>query len=428
MSVEITTLPGGLRVISDAMPHLETTAIGIWVGSGSRHESEAQQGLSHFLEHMAFKGTRRRTARQIAEEIETAGGDLNAATSTEQTAYYARVLASDTPLALDILADILMDSSFDEEEIAREKQVVLQEIAAVEDTPDDLVYELLTQAAYPGQAIGRPILGTPDTVSSLERAAILDYVDTHYRADNMVVAAAGAVEHKRFLADVARHFGDLTPAAGTVPVRAAYRGGDLRLKRRLEQAHVTVGFEGFSFHDPAHYAAHIFSHAAGGGMSSRLFQTVREERGLAYAIHSFDWTYEDTGLFGFYAATAASNIAELMPVALDCLAECTETLTEVEVARAKAQLKVSLLTALESSGARAEQIARQHMAFGRIIPREEIIAKVDAITVEDARRAGAVMLSTAPTVAAVGPIGKVPTPDQVAARFGTRIARTRQAA
>ncbi len=419
MSVEVTTLPGGLRVISDAMPHLETTAIGIWVGSGSRHESENEHGLSHFLEHMAFKGTRRRSARQIAEEIETAGGDLNAATSTEQTAYYARVLASDTPLALDILADILTDSSFDEAEIAREKQVVLQEIAAVDDTPDDLVYELLTQAAYPGQPVGRPILGTSDTVTSLTRAALLGYVDTHYRADNMIVAAAGAVEHQRFVADVTRHFGHLPPAPASKAPVAAYRGGDLRLKRRLEQAHITVGFEGFSFHDPAHYAAHIFSHAAGGGMSSRLFQTVREERGLAYAIHSFDWTYEDTGLFGFYAATAASNIAELMPVALDCLAETTETLTEAEVARAKAQLKVSLLTALESSSARAEQIARQHMAFGRIIPREEIIAKVDAITVADARRAGAAMLGTAPTVAAVGPIGKVPAPDQIAARFGS---------
>jgi predicted Zn-dependent peptidase len=418
VSVKITTLPSGLRVLSDAMPHLETTAIGIWVGSGSRHESEVQHGLSHFLEHMAFKGTRRRSARDIAEEIESAGGDLNAATSTEQTAYYARVLAADTPLALDILADILTDSSFDEAEIAREKQVVLQEIAAVDDTPDDLVYELLTQAAYPGQPVGRPILGTAETVTALTRKALTDYVETHYRADNMIVAAAGAVEHDRFVADVGRHFGHLTPAAAAPSPAALYRGGDFRLKRRLEQAHITVGFEGFSFHDPAHYAAHVFSHAAGGGMSSRLFQTVREERGLAYAIHSFDWTYEDTGLFGFYAATAASNIAELMPVALDCLAEATESLTEAEVSRAKAQLKVSLLTALESSSARAEQIARQHLAFGRIIPREEIVAKIDAITVADARRAGAAMLATTPTVAAVGPVSKVPAPDQIAARFG----------
>ena len=418
MSVEVTTLPNGLRVISDAMPHLETTAIGIWVGSGSRHESAAEHGLSHFLEHMAFKGTNRRSARAIAEEIETAGGDLNAATSTEQTAYYARVLAADTPLALDILADILTDSTFDEAEIAREKQVVLQEIAAVEDTPDDLVYELLTEAAYPGQPVGRPILGTAETVAALNRTDLVGYVASHYRAGNMIAAAAGAVDHERFVADVARQFGQLPPAPATTATAATYRGGDSRLKRRLEQAHITVGFEGFSFHDPAHYAAHIFSHAVGGGMSSRLFQTVREERGLAYAIHSFDWAYEDTGLFGFYAATASSNIADLMPVALDTLAEATETLSEAEVARAKAQLKVSLLTALESSSARAEQIARQHLAFGRIIPREEIIAKVDAITVDDARRAGAAMLATAPTVAAVGPVSEVPGPDGIAAHFG----------
>ena len=418
MSVEITTLPGGLRVISDAMPHLETTAIGIWVGSGSRHETEAQQGLSHFLEHMAFKGTARRSARRIAEEIESAGGDLNAATSTEQTAYYARVLANDTPLALDILADILTESAFDEAEIAREKQVVLQEIAAVEDTPDDLVFELLTQAAYPGQPVGKPILGTSETVSALTRTSLVDYVETHYRADNMVVAAAGAVDHQRFVSDVARHFGHVSPSPGAAAPRARYQGGDLRLKRRLEQAHIAIGFEGFSFHDPNHYAAHIFSHAVGGGMSSRLFQEVREERGLAYAVHSFDWTYEDTGLFGFYAATAPANVPELLPVALDCLVEATESLTEAEVARAKAQLKVSLLTALESSSARAEQIARQHMAFGRIISREEIIARVDTITVADARRAGAAMLRTAPTVAAIGAVGKVPSPDRIASRLG----------
>ena len=420
MSVEITTLPSGLRIISDAMPQLETTALGIWVGTGSRHESPAQHGLSHFLEHMAFKGTRRRSARRIAEEIESAGGDLNAATSTEQTAYYARVLGSDTPLALDILADILTDSSFDPEEMAREKQVVLQEIAAVEDTPDDLVYELLTAAAYPDQAIGKPILGTADTVQSFTRAAISDFVDTHYRADNMVIAAAGAVVHERFASDVAQHFGQVTPAPAEAAPRAAYKGGDLRLKRRLEQSHVTIGFQSFSFHDPSHYAAHVFSHAVGGGMSSRLFQTVREERGLAYAIHSFDWTYEDTGLFGFYAATAAPNIPDLMSASLDCLGDAAETLTEAEVARAKAQLKVSLLTALESSSARAEQIARQHMAFGRIIPREEIIAKVDAITVADARRAGRTMLASAPTVAAIGSVSKVPTPDRISERFAAR--------
>lgn len=418
MSVTVSTLPNGLRVITDAMPQLETTALGIWVGSGSRHETVAQHGLSHFLEHMAFKGTRRRSARAIAEEIESAGGDLNAGTSTEQTAYYARVLAGDTGLALDILADILTDSSFDPVEMDREKSVVIQEIAAVEDTPDDLVFEMLTRTAYPDQPIGRPILGTPETVESFTRDAIANYVTSQYGAGNMIVAAAGAVDHDRFRDDVARYFGAVAANPHQTAQAARYVGGDLREKRRLEQAHITVAFEAYSFQDPRHYAAHIFSHALGGGMASRLFQTVREERGLAYSIYSFDWTYEDTGLFGFYAATSAAQVAELMPVALDCLAEATETLTEAEVARAKAQLKVSLLTALESSSARAEQIARQHMAFGRIIPRQEIIAKVDAITLADVKTIGAAMLATVPTVAAIGPVGKVPAPDRITARIG----------
>ncbi|MDX7949754.1 pitrilysin family protein [Lichenihabitans sp. Uapishka_5] len=417
MTVTVSTLPNGLRVLTDAMPHIETTALGIWVGSGSRHETAAQHGLSHFLEHMAFKGTRRRSARAIAEEIESAGGDLNAGTSTEQTAYYARVLAADTGLALDILADILTDSSFDPAEMEREKSVVIQEIAAVEDTPDDLVFEMLTRTAYPDQAIGRAILGTPDSVAGFSRDAIADYVASQYGAGNMIVAAAGAIDHERFCDDVAKQLSGVPATPHRAAVTARYVGGDAREKRRLEQAHVTVAFEAFSFRDPRHYAAHIFSHAVGGGMSSRLFQTVREERGLTYSIHSFDWTYEDTGLFGFYAATSAAQVAELMPVALDCLAETTETLTEAEVARAKAQLKVSLLTALESSSARAEQIARQHMAFGRIIPGHEIIAKVDAITLAEAKAIGAAMLATPPTVAAIGPVGKVPTPERIAARF-----------
>ncbi len=418
MSVDITTLPNGLRVITDAMPQLETTSLGIWVGVGSRHEALPEHGLSHFLEHMAFKGTRRRSARRIAEEIETAGGDLNAATSTEQTAYYARVLAEDTGLALDILADILTDSAFEPDEIAREKNVVLQEIGAAEDTPDDLIFEVLTATAYPDQPIGRPILGTPEGVSAFDRDAISSYLGAHYRPDAMVMAAAGALDHARLVDEADRLFGMLPARAGSEASAAAYRGGEAKVRRKLEQAHVAIGFEGPSFHDPDHYAAHVFSHAAGGGMSSRLFQDVREVRGLAYTIYTFDWAYADTGLFGFYAATAPRHLAELVPVSLACLADATETLTDEEVERAKAQLKVSVLVALESSAARAEQIARQHMAFGRIIPREEVIARIDAIGVADARRAGRRLLGGAPTVASVGPVKGVPSPDRVRAMLG----------
>lgn len=417
MTIEITTLPSGLRIITDAMRDLETASLGVWIGAGSRHEAESEHGLSHLLEHMAFKGTKRRTARAIAEEIETAGGDLNAATSTETTAYYARVLASDTGLALDILADILTDSTFDPQELEREKSVILQEIGAVEDTPDDLVFDLFSAAAYPGQPIGRTILGTPERVSGFDRASIATYLGRHYAAPVSVIAAAGAVEHARIVDEAGERFGALAAQPATAPAPAIYKGGETRLKRKLEQTHIVVGFEGRSFHDEEEFALHVFANAVGGGMSSRLFQTVREERGLAYSIYSFHWPYTDTGLFGFYAATAPADVRDLMPVALDCMAEAAIKLDVAEVERAKAQMKVSLLTALESSSARAEQIARQHMAYGRVLPREEIIGRIDALTLDEVRRAGLRALSTAPTVAAIGDVSKVMTQAQVRARL-----------
>ncbi len=418
MSVDLTTLPSGLRVVTDRMSNLETASIGAWVAAGSRHETSDERGLSHLLEHMAFKGTRRRSAREIAEEIETAGGDLNAATSTEQTAYYAHMLAADVPLAIDILADILTDSVFDTEELEREKGVVLQELGAVEDTPDDLVFDLFTLAAYPDQAIGWPILGTPDHVRSFDRKRIAHYLASHYRAGAMVVGAAGAIEHARIVETVEKAFANVPVAPNAAAVPARYVGGEQKLKRRLEQAHIVIGFKGVSYADPEHYALHVFANAVGGGMSSRLFQEVREQRGLVYAINAFHWGYSDSGLFGFYAATSPGQVAELMPVALDCLASSAETLSEAEIQRSKAQLKVALFTSLESPAARSEQLARQLLAFGRVLTREEMLAKIDELTVAEIRGAGATALRSAPTVAAVGPIGKVYSPDRVAQHLG----------
>ncbi len=343
MSLEISELPSGLRVVTHRMPHLETASLGVWIGAGSRHETAREHGLSHLLEHMAFKGTHRRSAQAIAEEIEAAGGDLNAATGVEQTAYYAHLLAEDAGLALDILADILTDSTFPREELEREKSVILQEIGAVEDTPDDLVFDLFNAAAFPDQPIGRAILGTPEGVSSFDRGAIGDYLATHYRGASMVVAAAGAVEHARIVDETLARFPSFANRAAAPAVPAHYVGGDARLKRRLGQAHIVVGWQGLPYDAADHYALQIFANAVGGGMSSRLFQDVRERRGLAYAIYTFNWSYTDTGVFGFYAATGESDIAELMPVALDALANATQDLTEAEVQRAKAQMKVSLL-------------------------------------------------------------------------------------
>jgi len=418
MSVEITTLPSGLRVVTDQMSQLETASMGVFVGAGSRHERAAEHGLSHLLEHMAFKGTRRRSARDIADEIEMTGGDLNAATGTEHTAYYAHLLAGDVPLALDILADVLTESTFEPAELEREKNVILQEILAIEDTPDELVFEMLNAAAFPDQPIGRPILGTPAKVSGFGRDAINAYVESHYRAGTMVIAAVGNIEHGSVCDEVERRFSKL-PAANDEMSAAPghYKGGDKRLKRRLEQVHIAIGFEGLRYTHEDFYALQLFANAVGGGMSSRLFQEVREARGLAYSISAFQSAYSDCGLFGFYAATEAKNSGELMRVALDCLGKAASNLSEAEVKRAKAQMKVSLLAALENPAARCDQIARQLMAFNRVLARDEILSAVDRLDKRQIRAAGARALASAPAVAAIGSVAKVLTPDRVSMRL-----------
>jgi predicted Zn-dependent peptidase len=404
MSVEVTRLPSGLTVVSDAMPHLQTASLGVWVGSGSRDERSDEHGISHLLEHMAFKGTTRRTARQIAEEIEAVGGDLNAATSVETTSYYARVLKTDVPLAIDVLADILADPSFDPDELMREQNVIIQEIGATQDAPDDLVFDYLQETAFPDQSVGRSILGTPETVRSFDRRRLRAYLGRNYCAPDMVVVAAGAVEHAAIVTEVDRRFASFNGPAAPVPIAARFDGGARIETRDLEQAHIALALEGVPQLDPSLYSLQVFTIVLGGGMSSRLFQEVREIRGLCYAIYAFHAPYCDTGLFGLYAGTDARDVPELMQVVIDQIAATAETLSESEIARAKAQMKASLLMALESSGARAEQIARQIIAYGRPIPLEEIVAKIEAVTVDSARAAGRALMSRSrPAVAALGP-------------------------
>lgn len=404
MAVELTRLPSGLSVITDAMPHLETASLGVWVGSGSRDEQPDEHGISHLLEHMAFKGTGRRSAREIAESIEAVGGDLNAATSVETTAYYARVLKADVPLALDVLADILSNPGFDAAELKREQNVIVQEIGAVEDAPDDLVFDRLQSIAFPDQPVGRSILGTPDTVRSFDPGKLRAYLGRNYRAPDMIVAAAGAVEHAAVVDLVAKHFGSFAGPAAPVPQPATFGGGQKVEPRDLEQVHVALALHGVPQRDPGLFSLQVFTAVLGGGMSSRLFQEVREKRGLCYAIYAFHMPYFDTGLFGLYAGTDEADAPELMRVVIDQVNDLTETLEEKEIARAKAQMKAGLLMALESSGARAEQLARQMLAYGRPLTIEEIVAKVDAVTVESARAAGRALIGRGrPAIAAIGP-------------------------
>ena len=406
MSVEVTRLPSGLVVVTDAMPHLETASLGVWVGSGSRDELPDEHGVSHLLEHMAFKGTSRRSARQIAEEIEAVGGDLNAATSIESTAYYARVLKADVPLALDVLSDILSDPSFDREELQREKNVIVQEIGAAEDTPDDLIWDRLQETSFPGQPVGRSILGTPTTVRSFDRARLSAYLTRNYRAPDMLVGAAGAVDHRAIVAEVERRFASFSGPAAPAHEPARFVGGSHIETRDLEQVHVALALHGLPQRDPNLYSLQVFTNVLGGGMSSRLFQEVREQRGLCYTIYAFHAPYSDTGMFGLYAGTDAADVAELMRVVVGEINSAAESIDEAEVARAKAQMKAGLLMALESSSARAEQLARQLLHWGRPIPLDELVGKIEAVTVESARAAGRALIARGrPAVAALGPGG-----------------------
>jgi len=405
MSVELTTLKSGINVLTDAMPHLETASLGVWVASGSRDERHDEHGISHFLEHMAFKGTRRRTARQIAEEIEAVGGDLNAATGAESTAYYARVLKRDVPLALDVLSDILSEPSFEKTELKREQSVIVQEIGAVADTPDDLIFEHLNEIAFPDQPLGRSILGTAKTVRSFDSGRLRDYLGRNYRAPNIVVAAAGAVDHAAVLAEVEKRFGSFNGAAHPTPEPAKFGGGTHIEKRELEQVHIALAMPGLAVNDPALYSLQVFTSILGGGMSSRLFQEAREKRGLCYSIYSFHMPYTDIGMFGLYAGTDAADTAELMRVVVDEIASTAETISEPELARVKSQMKVGLLMALESSGARVEQVARQMLTRGRPIPVEELVEKVDAVTVESARAAGRALIARGKMATAVLGLG-----------------------
>jgi predicted Zn-dependent peptidase len=403
MSVKVTTLKSGIHVVTDTMPHLESASLGVWVHSGSRDERHDEHGISHFLEHMAFKGTRRRTARQIAEEIEAVGGDLNAATGVEHTAYFARVLKADVPLAIDVLADILSEPAFDREEMVREQNVIVQEIGAVVDTPDDLVFEHLNVVAFPDQPLGRSILGTPKTVRSFDGARLRDYLGRQYRGPDMVVAAAGAVDHETIVADVEKRFTQFNGPSNPAPEPAHFGGGTHVEKRELEQVHIALALSGVAQTDPSLHSLQVFNNALGGGMSSRLFQEAREKRGLCYSIYSFHSAYADAGMFGLYAGTDASDTTELMRLVVDEIANTAETISEAEVARAKAQMKAGLLMALEGSGQRIAQLAHHMLTYGRPIPLDEVVAKIEAVTVESARAAGRTLIRRGrPAIAVLG--------------------------
>jgi len=414
MGVEVSRLSNGLTIATETLAHIESVSLGVWVKSGSRDEHDGEHGIAHLLEHMAFKGTSKRTARQIATEIETVGGEINAATRVETTAFFARVLKDDMPLAIDILSDILTESRFDADELEREKNVILQEIGAAHDTPDDIVFDRFTETAFRNQTLGRSILGTPETVRAFTAPQLRGFLERQYAAERMVVVAAGAVDHDTFVREVEKRLGGLQQhCKATPPQPAHYEGGDFRESRDLMDAQIVLGFEGRAYHVRDFYASQVLSMILGGGMSSRLFQEVREQRGLCYSVYAFHWGFSDTGIFGIHAATGKEDIAELVTVLLAELKKAGEGILPEELDRARAQYRAGLLMSQESPSSRASQIARQMLLYGRPIPTDELMDRLSKLTTDRLADLSGRLFSAHPTVAAVGPVGSLPAFDAV---------------
>lgn len=407
MTTTLSQLPNGLRVATDEMDSVESVSVGMWVGVGTRDEPAGANGVAHLLEHMLFKGTRRRSARAIAEEIEAVGGYLNAYTGRDATVYYAKVLTADLPLAVDLLADILQDSVFDPAELDRERGVIVQEIGQALDVPEDEVFDRFQACAFPDQGLGWSILGTPEIVQSVPRAAMIDYLNTRYTAPAMVLTAAGRVDHARFAALAEKAFSRLPAHAPFMHEKAIYRGGEHRDDRALEQVHLVLGFDCVSAFDPDYYASLVLSTLLGGGMSSRLFQEVRENRGLAYSIYATTEAYTDAGLFKIYAGTGRDEAAELLGVVCDQIRQLRQKIEPQEIARATAQLKASILMSLESTATRAEMAGHQMLTFNRPIPPEEIAARIDAVDAAALNRVLTRIRRRPPTLAAIGPLDRL---------------------
>lgn len=415
----LTTLANGFRIVSEHMPGLASAAVGIWVMAGARHERPEENGIAHFLEHMAFKGTTRRTALQIAEEIEDVGGYINAYTSRDATAYYARVLAGDVPLALDVIADIVLDPAFEPREIEVERGVILQEIGQALDTPDDVIFDWLQEASYPDQAIGRPILGAAERVASHGPDALRGFVAGHYRPARMILAAAGAVDHDALVTLAGDLFGHLPPLDAPPTEPARFHCGERREVKRLEQAHFALALEAPDFRHRDVFTAQIFAGILGGGMSSRLFQKLREERGLCYTTFAQAGAHEDTGAITIYAGTGAGQIRALAELTIDEVRRAAEDVSEPELARARAQMKAGLLMGLESPSARAERLARMLAIWDRVPSLEETVEKIDAVDLAALRAYGERTATEARIAMALyGPVRRAPELEALRERLG----------
>lgn len=418
MTVQIHRLSNGLRIVTEHMPGLKSASLGLWITAGGRHERIEQNGIAHFLEHMAFKGTKRRSALQIAEAIEDVGGYINAYTSREMTAYYARVLEDDVMLALDVISDIVLNPVFDEKEIEVERGVILQEIGQALDTPDDIVFDWLQEVAFPDQPIGRTILGPAERVSSFNRDDLFDFVGERYGPEQIILSAAGSVDHDQIVREAEKLFGHLKPAPFVAPVVAKFSSGERRQEKELEQVHFALALEGPSYREPEIYTAQVHATVMGGGMSSRLFQEVREKRGLCYTIFAQASAYADTGMTTIYAGTSGEDLGDLARLTMDELARAADSFTDEELNRARAQMKAGLLMGLESPSSRAERLARLVAIWDRVPDLEETVASIDGVTLDKLRDFGGHLATQSPSAMALyGPVSQAPSLDDLRAHL-----------
>lgn len=416
-NIQITKLENGLTVATDTIDTVESVSLGLWTGAGARNETPANNGIAHFLEHMVFKGTETRSARDIAKTIESVGGYMNAYTSYEMTAYYTRLLKEDMALGFDIISDIMLKPAFEEKEMERERGVILQEIGMRRDNPDAHVFDMMQKAAFGDTPMGWPIIGTEDVVANAPRDMIFDFMQQNYYGENLVLSAAGNINHDDLVAKAMKTFGTVQAKGKTPQEKAIYIGGDMRVQKDLEQVHLLLGFQGYHFKSDDYFPAVVLSTLMGDGMASRLYHEIREKRGLVYSVYCYNASYQDTGLFEIYAGTGEKEIQELLPVLCDTLQTAAGTFTAEEINRAKAQIRAGNLMGLESTSGRCDRLGRSILSYGYPRSMQEVIEKVDAVTAQDLDRVARKIFCGKPSMTAIGPIKNLESFDQVEKRL-----------
>ncbi len=403
MTVQTSQLSNGLRVVTDKISNVETAALGVWIKAGSRLESEKNNGVAHFLEHMAFKGTTTRSATDIAQAIENVGGYVNAGTSRETTSYYIRVLKNDVPLGMEILSDILLNSTFKNDELERERGVILQELGMTLDTPDDLIFDYYQDSSFKDQSLGRTILGTSKNINSIQFNDLRSFMNENYVNKQMVFAASGNIDHDQIVKLAEKLFKNSKNNSVKKIEKNSYIGGEKIKQKDLEQLHLILGFEGIPILNENYYALSVLTSILGGGMSSRLFQTIREKLGLVYSIYAFKACYTDTGTVGIYAGTGEEEVKKLIPVLTEEIKKICENISDTELNRSKTQLKAGLMMGLESTTNRCEHLANQMLFYGRPVTSLEISERIDSVSSNQLYDLAKKVFQSKLTLSAIGP-------------------------